>query len=286
MLTDFGYFFIFFVFGYRRKIVLYNLKHSFPDKSNKEIKKLARKYYRHLTDMLAEGVKNLTYKEEQLKKHIFCEDTSIMDRFYKEGKSVLLVSGHYNNWELMITGQNLIFNHQAVGIGMPLSNGFWDKKFTERRSRFGMRVIHAKNVKEKFEEYKNETTATLVLADQSPGDSLKAYWTQFLHRDTAVQFGAEYFAHRYNYPVVFFWLEKVKRGTYKINLDLISEEPRNDPYGMITEEHTRKLEQVINDNPEYWIWTHKRWKRERPNNLEELMEKQKEKFLKKKEEGF
>lgn len=259
---------------------MYNLKHSFPEKNNKEIRKLARRYYRHLTDMLAEGVKNLTYKEHQLKERIYCENPEILEEFYRQKRSVLLVSGHYNNWELMIAGQNLLFSHQAVGIGMPLSNGFWDKKFTERRSRFGMRVIHAKNVKEKFEEYRFEPTATLILADQSPGDSLKAYWTKFLHRDTAVQFGTEYFAHLYQYPVVFFWLEKVKRGTYKINLELISEFPQNEPYGYITESHTKKLEKIINENPEYWIWTHKRWKRERPNNLEELMRKQKEKFEK------
>jgi len=278
--ADFFYLLLITVVPYRKKVITDNLSKCFPNYTERNIAELRRKFYRAFADMMIEGVKNLGISQKELKKRYQIENSEIMQKLYDEGKSVILVSGHYNNWEWMITGQHLFFSHQAVGIGMPLSSGFWDKKINTLRQRFGMHVIHSKIVKQTFEDYerKNERIATLVLSDQSPGDSLKSYWTTFLGRQTAVAFGAEQLANTYNHAVVFYLPKKTKRGYYSCQLELITDAPRTLDWGVITEKHVQLLEAGIKESPAGWLWSHKRWKRTIPENLESLKQEQNEKF--------
>lgn len=277
LFTDFFYLLLITVIPYRRKVVRGNIERSFPNKSKKEVRKIERKFYRHLTDLLAEGAKNLSISENQLLKRFQVENPEIMEQLYAKDKSVLLVSGHYNNWEWLITAQNLLFPHQAVGIGMPLSNGFWDKKLNSRRSRFGMKVIHSKIVHDFFKE-NLQKTSTLVLADQSPGDSNKCYWMEFLNQTSGIVFGPEMLANEYNQAVVFFSIHKKKRGHYTMRLKEITANPRELEYGEITEQFAHLLEQTIKNEPQYWIWSHKRWKRDVPIDIAGLRKEQVEKF--------
>ncbi|MES2554844.1 MAG: lysophospholipid acyltransferase family protein [Bacteroidota bacterium] len=278
--ADFFYLLLITVLPYRKKVIVQNLTRSFPDKNPHEIRKLRNRFYRHFADLLIEGIKNLGISEKELRKRFVITNPELMRRLYEKDKSVLLVSAHYMNWEWMITGQSLFFPHQAVGIGMPLSSGFWDKKINALRSRFGMHVIHAKIVKETFEKYGKASipTATLVLGDQSPGDSLKSYWMTFLHQETAVLFGAEQLANTYDQAIVFYLPKRIKRGYYEVELTLLTEEPRTLEWGVLTEQHARLLEQRIQQEPQYWLWSHKRWKRTVPENLTSLKEQQREKF--------
>jgi KDO2-lipid IV(A) lauroyltransferase len=165
-----------------------------------------------------------------------------------------------------------------MGIGMPMTSKFWDKKINEKRERFGMKVIHSKNFKEEIEKITDTPVAILTLADQSPGDSKKSYWMNFLNQQTAVVFGAEQMAHQYNFAVVFFATRKVKRGHYEMSLTLITDNPNEMSWGQITEKHVNLLEKEIEKSPQYWIWSHKRWKREIPNDLEDLKKEQHAKF--------
>lgn len=279
LFTDFFYLLLVYVIPYRRKVVRANIERSFPDKSTKEKRKIERKFYRHLTDLLAEGAKNLSISKKQLLKRFKVENPEVMDKLYAQNKDVLLVSGHYNNWEWLITGQNLLFKHQAVGIGIPLSNGFWDKKLNARRSRFGMKVIHSKIVHEFFKGNKDRIS-TLVLADQSPGDSKKCYWMEFLNQTTGIVFGPEMLANQYDQAVVYFSLHKVKRGHYTMRLNEITSTPRELEFGEITKQFTHLLENTIKEAPQYWIWSHKRWKRTVPEDLEGLRKEQFERFNK------
>jgi KDO2-lipid IV(A) lauroyltransferase len=281
LFTDFFYLLLITFVPYRKKVVRKNLINSFPNKSLSEIKKIERQFYRHFTDLLAEGIKNLTISQKQLAKRVIVENGELMTELYEKGKSVLLVSGHYNNWEWLITSQNNLFQHQAMGIGMPLTSAFWDKKINERRSRFGMKVVNAHNLKEEISAASSSPIAILILGDQSPGDSRKSYWMNFLNQQTAVLFGTEQLANEYNFAVVFFKMEKIQRGSYKMTLSLISEDPKTMDWGMITEAHTHLLENEINNKPAFWIWSHKRWKRDVPNDLEELRKEQQNKFVSK-----
>ena len=276
--TDFFFLILITVFPYRKKVIEENLKRSFPNKSTKEIKELKRQFYLHFCDLLAEGIKNLSISKKELSRRFKVKNPEIMDDLFSQNKSVILVSGHYNNWEWLITSQSFLFKHQAMGIGMPMTSKFWDKKINERRMRYGMKVIHAKNFKDEIQKNSDHPIAILTLADQSPGDSTKAYWTKFLNQESAILFGVEQMAHTYDFAVVFFVTRKVKRGYYEMDLKLITDNPRKLEWGEITEKHIHLLETEILAKPENWIWSHKRWKREIPSNLELLKKEQHAKF--------
>lgn len=276
--TDFFFLILATVFPYRKKVIEENLKRSFPNKSPKELKQLKRQFYLHFCDLLAEGIKNLSISKKELSRRFKVNNPELMDDLFSQNKSVILVSGHYNNWEWLISSQSFLFKHQAMGIGMPMTSKFWDKKINERRMRYGMKVIHAKNFKDEIQKNSEYPIAILTLADQSPGDSTKAYWTKFLNQETAVLFGVEQMAHTYDFAVVFFATRKVTRGYYEMDLKLITDNPRKLEWGSITEKHLHLLEKEIIDKPEHWIWSHKRWKREIPSNLDLLKKEQHAKF--------
>ncbi len=278
LFTDFFYLLLITVVPYRKKVIEGNIERSFPNVSKSERAKIKRQFYRHFSDLLAEGIKNLTISKGSLSKRFLVKNPEVMYQLYNQKKSVVLVSGHYNNWEWLITAQNFLFPHKAMGIGMPMTSKFWDKKINERRMRFGMNVIHSKNFKEEIEKNLHHPIAVLTLGDQSPGDSTKSYWMDFLHQKTAVAFGTELMAHQFDFAVVYFATRKIKRGYYEMELFLITENASSTEWGEITEAHTHLLEKEIIKNPAYWIWSHKRWKRELPSDIEKLKNEQKSKF--------
>jgi len=266
------------ILPYRRKVIRQNLKRSFPQKSEQELKRMQRQFYRYLADLFVEGLKNLSITEKELKKRISVRNPKIMSDLLAKKKNVLLVGGHYGNWEWVITAQALLFEQQAIGLGKPLSNGYFDQKINALRGRFGMKIVNANNYKNCISQEYPNGFAMLTLSDQSPGDSLKSYWTDFLNQTTAVLFGAEQMAHQYDLAVVFFKLSRPKRGFYEMELELICESPKGMAYGEITDKHTQLLEQQIVEKPNLWLWSHKKWKREIPTNRNELMQKHKEQF--------
>lgn len=261
------------VLKYRGKVIDKNLKHSFPELSEEELSKVKNAFYNFLVDMFIESLKNLSISKESLQKRLVVKNPEVMQRLFDKGKSVILAGAHMANFEFLIVGQDLLFPHQAVGIGMPLTNAFWNKKLNGRRSRFGMNVVHSGNVKEEFKRYGEQEIATLVLMDQSPGSSENAYWMNFLNQDTPVLFGAERLAHVYDQAVVYVRVKMVKRGYYEVILEEITEEPRTMRYGEITERLTRCIERDIRETPEQWLWSHNRWKKSRPEDFDERQKK-------------
>ena len=277
LLSDFFYLLLITIFPYRKKVIERNLKFSFPDLSIQQLNRLRNHFYRHFSDLIVEGIKNLTISKKELQKRLVIENPEVLDKLKERNPSLLLISGHYGNWEWMITSLAFLLPFKAIGIGMPLTNSFWDKSVNKRRSRFGLQVVHSKNYKEAL--YDGETPkAILTLSDQSPGSSENAYWTTFLNQPTAVLFGSEFMAHEYQFTPVFFSIRKVKRGYYSLKL-IPFEKPLIDlNYGELTEWHTRLLEQEIEQNPSYWLWSHKRWKRQVPSDLAKLKEDQEKRF--------
>ena len=264
------------ILPYRKKVVQSNIKKSFPDLSPRDQAVLVRGFYRHFSDLLIESIKNLSISKEELLRRMKVVNPEVLQELEEKGKSVLFVSGHFNNWEWFITSQALLVPFESYGIGMPLSNGFWDKKLTERRQRFGLTVVNAQNYKEMFQQEK--AVSVLVLTDQAPADGRKSYWMEFLQQPTPILFGVEQMANEFDLNVVYFQLKKVKRGFYEIEFQLLTSEPRSLSYGQLTEQHVRLLEQSILDQPCHWLWSHKRWKREVPEDLEALKAAQKSKF--------
>jgi Kdo2-lipid IVA lauroyltransferase/acyltransferase len=265
ILSDGLYYLLYHVIGYRKKVVLTNLKNSFPDREEKERILIAKKFYRHLCDLTVESIKTFTISQKQISKRVTCTNPEVMDKFFEQGKSVIMAGGHYNNWELFAVAVDALIRHQTVGIYKPLNNKFFDDEMQKTRSKYGLIMISTKKIKEFFEDNVNRLTTIIFGIDQSPSNPNNCYWMKFLNQDTGVLFGAENYAKKYNYPVVFANLEKLKRGHYNLRFLEVSSNPSLTHHGEITEQLIHLIEKDIIAKPEFWLWSHKRWKHKKPN---------------------
>lgn len=269
---------LFYGIRYRKKVITENMTKSFPKDRPHELNRKVKKFYQHLSILFLESVKNLSFSDKELKQRMTFTNPSIVTALREQGKNVLLVGGHYGNWEWLITSLGLYFPERLFGLGMPLSSSFWDHKLTERRERFGLKVIHSKNYRETFMNEQNKPFILLMLADQSPGDSHKSYWLNFLNQPTAVPFGTEALANETDAAVVYVAVKPSQKGCYEITFETITTAPKSLTFGMLTEAHVQKLERDILAEPSLWLWSHKRWKREVPNDLVQLRKEQKQRF--------
>jgi Kdo2-lipid IVA lauroyltransferase/acyltransferase len=249
--------------GYRKKIVWDNLSQCFPEKSKKDLTLMMNRFYRHFCDLLVESFKLFSINQEEISNRFSFSNPELLNAEYEAGKSVIIVGGHYNNWEFLAVGVDQLMKHQAVGIYKPLSNPFYDKLALSSRSKFGLRMIPMRKVFNFFSNESANLTATIFGSDQAPSNSKKVFWVNFLGRETAVAVGAEKYAKQYNYPIYFGKIDKLKRGHYQFEVIKISDDPSQTQDGEITKKHVELLEQQILDIPDYWLWTHKRWKRVR-----------------------
>ncbi len=249
--------------GYRKKVVMRNLRNAFPEKNEREIVRLASLFYRHLCDLVVESVKIFSISPGQVHARMKCRNPEVLDKLHDDGRSVILAGGHFNNWELFAVAVDELVKHRTIGIYTPLTNRFLDGKMQRSRSRYGLTMIATRKVKEFFREHTAERTMTIFAIDQSPSSASRCYWTTFLNQETAVLFGTEKYAREYNYPVVFGRILKLKRGYYEFEFELAVEDPSSMKPGEITEKVTRMLEKDIVGAPEYWLWSHRRWKRKR-----------------------
>jgi Kdo2-lipid IVA lauroyltransferase/acyltransferase len=278
-IADIFYVLLITIIPYRKKVALGNIKNCFPELTKREQKQLLRKNYRHISNILAEGIKNLSISQKQLKKRFIIENPEIFEEFDKEGKSVVILSSHYSNWEFLITAQNIIIPQRAIGIGKPLSKKFLNKKINLLRERNGMKVVSAKNYKEEIQKRLNlgENMAILALADQAHKPET-AFWTEHFNMMTPFSFGAEYLAHQFNFPVVFLKIKRIKRAYYSAKAEIITKSPQQENYAMITKAYVDLLEKQIREKPEDWLWTHKRWKHIIPDNIDEVKNAHKDYF--------
>lgn len=268
-LSTFTYLVLYHVIVYRKKVVFANLKNAFPEKSESEIENIARLYYRHLCDLIVESIMMFQMSEKEVIKRFQVSNPELLDGIYKQGKSVIIVSAHYNNWEMAALSPGLQLMHTFVSIYTPIKNKFMDQKIRESRSRYGSPVVAKKEVDAFFDTMKDELIAPLFAADQSPSNPQKAYWTTFMNQDTPVAYGPEKYAMKYNFPVVFAYIRKLKRGHYEATVEMICENPAETKHGEITEKHVRILENEIHEAPQYWLWSHRRWKHKRPKQLKQ-----------------
>ena len=261
-ISDILYLVIYKVVGYRKEVVLTNLKNSFPDKNKQELNKIMGNFYRHFCDVIMESLKGFTISEKELRRRLIIKNPKFSNNFADKGQSIIFVGGHYNNWEICAQAFAMHSNHDCIGIYKPLSNAFINNKIYTSRSKYGMNLVAMKQAKKSFEE-KSKPRAIVFGSDQNPSSPNRAHWMQFLNQDTAVLFGVEKYSKEYDWPVVFVSISKVKRGYYEVEYSLITDKPTEQPHGKITEDFTNRLEQDIINQPQYWLWTHKRWKHKR-----------------------
>ena len=217
-------------------------------------------FYHHFADLIVESLRIFSISEEEAKGRMKFTNPEILDKDFKNGRTVILAGGHYNNWELFAVAVDGALKHDTVALYKPLNNLFFDEKMRASRGKYGLQMISTRMTEKVFTEVKEKPSIVIFGTDQSPSRSGKGYWLKFLNQDTLVLFGTEKYAKEYNCPVYYGRLQKIKRGYYEFTFSLITDNPNGCAYGEITETHSRMLEADILRQPEYWLWTHKRWK--------------------------
>jgi Kdo2-lipid IVA lauroyltransferase/acyltransferase len=266
--SDFLYLILYYIVSYRRKVVAENLRNSFPEKSNEELKTIEKKFYHHLADLMIEILK-LTHMSKELSlERMKITNPELLERLYAEGRDVVAVIGHYNNWEWL---KSLIFHtqYQTVSIYKPLQDKQFDNFLLQLRKREGMILTPMSLIVREIIEARKSGRRTIYsfITDQTPPKGDIKYWTKFLNQDTPVYLGVEKIASKYDMAVVFFNVRKIKRGYYCYTPELLFEHTSGLPEYTITESHVKRLEEIIRENPEYWIWSHRRWKHKKPAGI-------------------
>lgn len=266
IISDIIYLIAYYLVRYRRKVVRDNLVTCFPDWDLKRIRKVERQYYRYLGDLIVEGAYNLFASPVAIKRHYRIANRQVVDRYFERGQSVILMSAHYGNWEYMVSSLNMQLLHHGIGVGKPLQDKLTAGFINKKRTRFGTQVVDQTDVREHvaFFDRHHVPCALMMLSDQSPSNAHKSYWTRFLGRDTAFLYGAEYFARKYNYPVLYYSVHRIRRGYYELTFSPLCEHPDQMPQYSIVEQYVRRLEQEILAAPRYWLWSHRRWKLTKP----------------------
>lgn len=266
VLSDILYLIIYWVIRYRVPVVRKNLKSSFPDKSEEELKQLEKAFYHHFADYIVETLKLAHISLQELQKRAYVQNPELIDKLMDNGHPCcLFLMGHYGNWEWYSGSNSRFKDARLYQIYRPLNNKTVDKIFIHLRTKFGSSGIPKNDTgREVVRLVRNKIRSGVVfLADQTPSPSNLHYWTNFLNQDTSVLTGAERLARKLNTPVVFLDVQMVKRGYYTLEIQLIAENPKETPENWITEEYARRLEKSILRKPEGWLWTHKRWKYKR-----------------------
>jgi KDO2-lipid IV(A) lauroyltransferase len=261
LIADVLFFFIYYVVHYRRKVVQQNLANAFPEKSLAERQSIEKKYFRFLADLIVETIKLITLSPEEVTKRVRIENQQMLDNAaFKKGKSIIGAVGHYGNWESGCLRMGLITERPCIIAYKPLSNKVFDQFFYNMRTRFGAHLVPMKNTFRKIVSHRHEVTFTVLAGDQTPSREEAIYYTDFLNQPTAVFLGVEKLAKATDSLVVFCDVRRVKRGYYSCTFVPLFDNPKLTAEHEITNAHVQYLEKVIREEPEYWLWSHRRWK--------------------------
>lgn len=263
--ADAFYVLLYYVIGYRKKVVMENLRNSFPQKSEAELKALSKAFYRYLCSLFLEIFKTLTISKKRMLQRCVLDPSAkdLFDEYAKKDQSVIIVMGHWGNWEWAGNTFSLENKHQLYVIYHPLANPYFNQLIIRMRTRFGTKLIPMKETFRDMVRFRKDLNATAFIADQTPS-AHNAYWTTFLHQDTPVFTGTGKIAKKMNLPVVYVSVERTGRGRYLIKAEELIREPSVLSEDEISEIHTKRLEKDIIRIPEIWLWSHRRWKHKRP----------------------
>lgn len=267
MLSDGIYFFIYYIIGYRKKTVRENLAIALPHLSEKERLIIEKKSFRHLCDMFLEMAKTMTISEKEINKRFKYTNLEVYLDLEKKNKSIALMCAHYASYEWVLSMNNHI-TFKGYAIYKKIANQYFDTLVKNIRAKFNAYLITTKETKNCIKE--NNSKGILGVfgfaSDQTPRNSDNLYWYSFMGIETPIHFGAEMLAKRYDMNVIFLKVKKIKRGFYEATFEVLSEDVKSVPNFKISETFINKVEQQIHEAPEFYLWTHKRWKHKKPLN--------------------
>lgn len=264
--SDFAYLLFLTVFPYRKKVALDNIQQCFPELKPDEHRRILRKFYRQLADVFVESFKNFTISKKEVHRRMRCTNPELLNDLAGSGKSIALCGGHYTNWEMTALVAPGHTSKRIMGIYKRIKNPWFDKKMRETRGRFGLELVPTGEASEWMAQHTPGGVVVIYAIDQSPADPRKAHWISFLGRDTAAYYGPEKHAREHNMAVVFGHISKLRRGYYSVTYELIADEVTALSKGGVIEAVSQRLEADIRKAPEYWLWTHRRWKHRRPES--------------------
>ncbi len=261
ILSDGIYLFLYYIIGYRKKVVRNNLKLSFPNKSDKERLVIEKKTFHHFIDTFMEMIKSFTISQKEISERFQYKNVEILQNLYKENKSLIAMTGHYANWEWTVNVSS-VTRYKGYAAFMVISNKYFDRKIRSSRMRFGANFVPSKEFRDIMVQNNREKILGIygLVSDQSPLLKKTHYWSDFLGVRVPVHTGAEMLAKKYDYPIVYFRTERVKRGYYVANVEIITEHPRDYKDYDLTDIFLKKLEDQIRKEPEFYFWTHNRFK--------------------------
>jgi len=261
LISDFVYVILYYVIGYRKKTVRENLALALPHLSDKERLVIEKKSFHHLCDMFLEMIKTMTISEKEINKRFRYTNLDVYLDLEKKGKSIALMCAHYASYEWVISMNNHI-TFKGYAIYKRIANPYFDKLVRDIRSKFKAYLITTKETKSCIEQNNKKGILGVFgfASDQTPRRSDNLYWDSFMGIETPIHFGAEMLAKRYDMNVIFLKVKKIKRGYYEASFEVLSEDVKSIPDYKISETFIRKVEQQIYEAPEFYLWTHKRWK--------------------------
>ena len=261
LLGDFIYALLFYVFGYRKQVVMNNLSIAFPEKSEEERRKIMKAFYHNFCDTFMEMIKLFSWSEAEIKKR-FAGNIEVLNDWVGKEQSVQVVSGHYFNWEVANLGLGALSQMPFVVVYMPLRNKEVNKVVYELRGKTGTKLVAATDFQNQVREYMKQQYALILVGDQNPGNPAKAYWTNFFNKPAPFPRGPEQGAKRNNTAIVYVDFYKIKRGCYEFKMELLTSEPNQFEEGALTRLIVDKIETSIRQRPSNYLWSHRRWKHE------------------------
>jgi len=261
IISDVIYILIYHILGYRKKVVNSNLHLAFPDKTDDEIKTIRKKFYHHLCDMLLESIKSITISEAEMKKRYVFKNVEAVHKLEKENKSIVLFMGHYASWEWVFILQKHV-NHIGYAVYKQLSNKYFDALVKRIRAKYNSYLITTKETFPTLIQAKQDNQLTLngFVFDQSPKLDKAIHWQNFMGKKVPVHVGAEILAKRLDMATLFLKVKKIKRGYYEATIMDIIKDPKSIEDFKITDAYLKHVEEEILEAPEFYLWTHKRWK--------------------------
>ena len=273
-ISDFFFVLLYYVFGYRKEVILKNLSYAFPEKSEKEKQQIAKKFYKHFTDIMVESIKSFSISEKKVLKRYTYKNPELVNKYVSEGRNIALVSAHLANWEWSFS-LPLVLNTKVFGAYNKLRNETFEKTLKENREKFGVVGATTANfiklIKSNFEN--NIQGAYILLSDQSPHIEKTFHWSTFFGVKVPVHTGAEMLAKKHDLVVINYRAKKLKRGYYETEFEVIAENPKNYKDYEISDMFLRITEKNVKEQPECYLWSHNRFKhKDRFKEWEKLQE--------------
>lgn len=275
VLSDIIYYILRYVVRYRRHVIRKNLSRSFPEKSKHELRRIEKGFYHYFSDYLVESVKLLTISERQMRKRMTFTGTELLNQTAADGQSIAVYLGHYGNWEWMSSLPYWVSDKiQCTQIYHPLEDIYFDQLFKRIRERHGAVGIKMNETLRRIAEYRKQKQVIIVgyLSDQVPMWTNMHHWLTFLNQDTPVLTGAERIIKASGHAAFYGDIRRLRRGYYNCEFKLITREPQQTGEWEITDSYFRELEKTIRREPQYWLWSHNRWKRTREEFNRRFME--------------